>query len=524
MAEASAVDGNSGFSSLPSAGDGARRAGFWRRPGIMGGLLGVLLVMLTAALYAAVVARAPRGRFFVGTLFFRDDFLQYLSFAEQASRGQWLFVNKFDPRALQPFLLNLEWLATGWLGAAFGNPARGAQAVGALAAIGFGAGVERLLRRCGLTGWALLWGTFTVMTGGGLGWALFLGGVSPARIPDLATLLYPSTQLLTASGHAMVGLALLSWSLVLWLKWRERRGTAWPWLVAATVMGLSRPFDLAVFVGVVVITTLIEARRGETPRTLSDLARLMWLVPVLGYDAIAFKLHPSFGLWGGEQNVVPTPPLAALAMALAPGIVLTMVPAARIEAQHVSARRAVRVWVGLVLAGLAFPVVAFGLQFATSAGAAVLLLAAATVPRRLLPAVALALLPTSLVLVWIVGHPPRAWFFPQDYQQAARYLVTECAPRDRVYGPSDPSLVIAALTPCDAVFGHRVLTWRQEQRAAESMMFYDPRTAPAWRARYLDAIGAKFVLLPADHRDWLGTQATFRKVLATRILEVWCRD
>lgn len=61
-------------------------------------------------------------------------------------------------------------------------------------------------------------------------------------------------------------------------------------------------------------------------------------------------------------------------------------------------------------------------------------------------------------------------------------LAPACAPGDVVYGPSDPSLFVAALTPCHAAFGHRVLTPGFEERAAEPVAFFSESATARWRA------------------------------------------
>jgi hypothetical protein len=145
----------------------------------------------------------------------------------------------------------------------------------------------------------------------------------------------------------------------------------------------------------------------------------------------------------------------------------------------------------------------FGVQFATSLGTALLVTAALGLPARWLPWAALASSPTALVLTWRMLNPAPEWFPPADYVAVARQLASECAPGDVVFAPSDPSLFVAAFSPCHTVFGHRVLTPRFAQRAAESTTFYAESTSAAWRSRYLHAVGARYVMVPAGRGHWL---------------------
>ena len=81
-------------------------------------------VVITTAPYVAAWLNPPSASRFVGVFFYRDDFYQYASFAEQAQRGAWVFRNKFDTRPHEPFVVNLEWWAAGVLGRALGDRSR----------------------------------------------------------------------------------------------------------------------------------------------------------------------------------------------------------------------------------------------------------------------------------------------------------------------------------------------------------------------------------------------------------------
>lgn len=66
--------------------------------------LAVALITTLPYLAARKTPDAPRfaGMRFSGAIAYVDDFYQYLSFAEQASRGAFLLSNKFDPEPQRP--------------------------------------------------------------------------------------------------------------------------------------------------------------------------------------------------------------------------------------------------------------------------------------------------------------------------------------------------------------------------------------------------------------------------------------
>jgi hypothetical protein len=161
------------------------------------------------------------------------------------------------------------------------------------------------------------------------------------------------------------------------------------------------------------------------------------------------------------------------------------------------------------------------MQFVNSLGALVLLAASIGTPPSWLPTLTIAACPTSVRLLWVSFHPPPAWFPPLAYHEAAMALKGECRPGDVLLGPIDPSLVVAALTPCHVVIGHRVLTPGFDARVEEVGRFYARNTPSFWRRAYLDAVRARFVLLPTPGTGWL--DGRWRRVRVFSNFELWER-
>ena len=338
---------------------------------------------------------------------------------------------------------------------------------------------------------------------------------------------YPFHQALT-NVHFVVGAALLVWSVALLLQARAGRGGRWRWVATATVLGLARPYDLVTFALVAAGLCALDLARAETrAKGLRGALDLAWLAPAFAYYALMTTFHPSFGGWGGQQSDLSPPPYQYV-FAVLPAAALGLVGALRRPTSDPAAaplRRALLVWLaGLAALQVAAPA-ALARQTVTGLGVAVLLLTALEVPRSWLPWSTLAVAPTSLFLVWRVLHPWPEAFAPQDYFAATRALRDQCATGDVAVAPTDLSLMIAGLTPCSVVFGHRTLTPEYERRSAEGNRFYhDPATTPAWRLAYLDALSARFVALPAGAgARLLGGDARFAPRLRTPLLEVWER-
>ena len=481
-----------------------------------------MLVGAVALLLAAPWLRArqepPPGRAFAGAFFYQDDHRQYLSFVEQAARGEWLFVNKFDPQPQRPFLFNAGWWVAGRAASLSRAPLEVAWfAWGLVASALLVLGVRRLLALSGRTGAARDWGTILVLLGGGLGWARLAAGTPWAQVADLTFGFYPWLQMI-AGAHGTLGTALLVWALALHVEWRRDGAARWPWVLVGSLLGLCRPFDFAALVLVAGAVSALDRFHGRRDTSGADLA---WLAPVLFYDGLAYGLHPSFASWSGAQNTVPLPGAAALFWALGPVLVPSAVALAR-GGIDPTLRATVGAWI-VVAAAFLFSGLGFASQFATSLGTALLLAVALGARGRWLPALALGLSPTALVLYWRILNPVPEWFPPQDYLAAARLLAPECAPGDVVFAPSEPSLFVAAFTPCQTAFGHRVLTPRFEERAAESEVFFAEATSATWRGRYLAGLGARFVMIPAGRGHWLDATA-FRPRWRFARFEVWERS
>lgn len=481
------------------------------------------LSLLVTAPYVLAELRPPPGREFLGAFYYPDDFCQYLSFAEQASRGRFLFVNKFDARPQTGALVNLEW----WLAGAMSIPLGGRltlawHALRVLSVLGLVFAFWRALAMGGLRGKALVWGLLLVVTGGGMGWLRLLLGQSGGQVPDIVAGIYPWHQMLFNT-HFVFGAALLWWSLLLFLDHRRRGGHGLAWTACACALGLSRPYDLAAF-GVMAATDVLAHPRASRGGTLCDLLSLARLAPVLAYYLWLFR-GSSFGGWGAQSAELPFRALEVLWAVLPAALLVALgLRSGTAGPAELPLARLCAVW-GVVLVALVTlspaPIVK---QLATSLGASVLLWAALRCPPGVLPIAALVLSPTSLFLLWRAFHPAPQAFVHEDYAAAADALRASCRPGDVAIAPTDLSLLLAARTPCSVALGHRLLTPRLSAEVADGNRFYAAETSPQWRLDYLARKDASIVLLPAGQGAWLGSSTRYRQMLRLPILEVWQRD
>lgn len=476
-------------------------------------------ILLPALLVPPILAarRAPPGHFYLGASFYADDYLQYLSFAEQAERGSLVFLNKFDPAPQRPVLVNLEWgllgLLSRWLG-----PEWAFRAIGALALLALSCAAALVLVTAGLDSRRLYLGLALVLGGEGLGWARLAAGAPASQVPDLLMGLYPWHQSLS-NPHFLVGTALLAWTVVLHVRWRAGSGPRWPWLATGSALGLCRPYDLAVFVASAALATAWDARVGRSRQALLRALDLAWLLPVLLYYGVVVS-HPSFGGWR-TQSIDVSPPLLEFAWSLGPGLLLVLAFAGRAGFSESMLLRTLAAWCVVPLALLATWADPMAKQCATTLGTALLLLAAAVAPARFQVAGLLAGLPSAALILAAAARPGPPSYAPVAYREAAAFLRSACAPGEVAIAPTDLSLLIAARAPCQVALGHRLLTPAFDLRTELGRRFYDPATDPGWRREYLRTERARYIALPAGADAFLPGGPAVTRVLRLATFDVW---
>jgi hypothetical protein len=483
-----------------------------------------LLAAASFGLLLRASLEAPPEMQFPGTLAYADDFFQYLSFVEQASRGAFLFENKFDVRPHTAAFANLEWWLAGILGAGLGSPLAGFQALRLLVLGLLVAGVARLLHDAGRRGGALAWGLALVTTGGGLGWLRLWRGVPGMEIVDLRAGVYPFHHVVN-NPHFLAGSALLLWTVLLHGDWHAGRAPAWPWLATGCALGLSRPFDLGAFLVLALLLAAAEVRSAGSARAARGLLPLCGFLPVLGYQSLVLGAHPSFGQWSGPQNVVPVFDWGALGWAFAPAGLLAVLGSALRSGSPPPARPGLGAWgLGLVLLlalGQTGLVPSYLLQSITTLGLALLALAAVDLPARALPWATLIAMPTSAVLIQANLSNDGIDFVPKAHFQAAEFLKRRCRPGDVLMGPDALGLVVAGLTPCRVVVGHYVLTPSFEERLGDVRRFYAADTPPAARLEELARFRARFVAVATGAGEFLGGDPRWRPSFRSASLELW---
>jgi hypothetical protein len=468
-----------------------------------------LVFLLLAAVSVALAAKAwllpPPGTAFVGTFYYVDDFYNYLSYVEQAERGALVFRNKLADPALPPSLVNLEWLAVGWLSALLGGRPLLAYRLFGLAALALLAwAADSWLVRSGLPRERRLAGLLLVLTGGGLGAALFaLGRLPGERALDVRTGAFPFVEAL-ANPHFVAGTALLLAALAAFAAGRPVLGAA-----LGTALALVRPYDAALLAGVEGLAVLLAAPAREWPRRLLP---VIALAPALAYDAWLFLAGPGFSAFSSARYAAGGPPAADVALAVGPALLLALLAARVRERVGAGHRLRLALWAALALLLVLARPVSFSLQFLVGVGVPLLALAAvglARLPRGVLEAAVPAMATTAAVATWLCATPS-----PRSHAPAARWRVAAalreaCRPGEIVLAPEDVGLYAGGLSPCWPYVSHAAAPGH-DARAAVVRRFYG-EAPPEERGALLDRTGARLVVLPSRlPPGWLGAGASLR--------------
>jgi hypothetical protein len=310
-------------------------------------LFSLLLLIGSSLPYLGGIARETPDWQFSGHVFGVEDGHSYLAKMRQGARGDFLFRLFYtaEPHPGVP-LIFLPYMLTGWIVGRI-VPETSPAHTDALI-VGFH--VFRLLSAAALLG--ALWrftGRFVAAprprltafviacVGGGLGWAVVLGGLTETLGTPPELYIPEGFGWLPIYGlpHIALGRAalLLGLSLILPAHPAFRRGTAAPtrrssMLAGALwiVVGLCVPFYLAVLyvmlaawmIGIWLRTRalpLIWVRRLLIPVALT--------LPFFGYFALAFTGNPAFARWSA-QNILASPPPLLYALAYGPLALLAL--------------------------------------------------------------------------------------------------------------------------------------------------------------------------------------------------------
>ena len=506
----------------PAAGPGDPAAA---RPSLRPAVLAwALLALVFTAPYLRARLLPPPGTAFVGAFYFPSDVYNYLGYAQQAQDGAFLFRNKLTLEPHRPALVNIEWWLVGRTAALLGGRLLLAwRLLGLGAALGFVLAADAWLRRAGLPDAHRLPALMLIGLAGGFGGLLHTLQWPPRLDPiDLSTGLFPLVELL-GNPHFVCGTTLLMAALLLLLRGGRRATVAG--LALAAVAGLTRPYDMVMVVAVYALTIAVREPFGQWPRRLLP---LLALLPVAGYLGWVFYGHGAYRIFGADQYRMP--PAWMLAVALGPALALAVAarPWPAPDAEAARARAALWCWVGMGIAVVALRPVSFSLQFLAGIGVPLLALGALGLARWRPAAILAALLvlgSTAFVALRVVSADRGAWFAPLPQVQAAHALAPACRPGDVVVAPREIGLYALAFSPCSAYVSHPVM--RDAAVRAQQVAAFYTQWNPALRSLFLDATGARAVVLPVDDgavpASWLGPATPFRRVSAGPGFAIYAR-
>jgi hypothetical protein len=485
-------------------------------------LVFLLVLALTATPYLVASLHPPVGSAFVGTFYYADDLFNYLSYAQQAEEGAFLFQNRVLLEEHPPALVNLEWWLVGRLSALLGGGrlVLAYRLFGILCALAFVFAADLWLRRLGLGKDHRLPALVLLVTGGGLGGLLFtFAGRGVKDCLDLYAGLYPFLGLL-ASPHFVAGTTLLLVCLFLFDGARTTRARLVA-VAAASALALVRPYDIVLLV---LIRTLSVAVLEPPRRWIPALAPLGGLLPVVLYLYWLFYRNLAFAFYAQAPYVFP--PRAEFAWALGPAALLALLGLR--PAPDDGARRArvhLAVWAALGLLVVLVRPVNFSLQFLVGVGLPLLALGAFGLGRRaprLTVLVAVLFATSQAAAILFVMNPNPLWLVPRGDMDLVRALRPTCRSGDVLFAPASVGILAYGLTACRAILTHKVDP-DYDRKFAQVQAFAG--LSPSERAALLDTYRVTHFLAPGDAGPkpvaWLGEGTPFRRCLSVTTGPAW---
>lgn len=483
----------------------------------------LLVLALTLTPYAVAALRPPAGLAFIGTFHYGDDFYNYLSYAQQAEDGAFLFQNKVLLQQHPPALINLEWWLVGRLSRLLGGGwlLLSYRLFAVLAAFGFLFVADRWLRRLGLGEAHRLPSLVLLATGGGLGGLLFTFTSRDLKdCLDVYAGLFPFLGLLT-NPHFTAGTALLLLSLLLFDAARTTLARLAA-IAAATALALVRPYDLVLLVLVRTASVLIL----EPPRRwIVTLLPLGGLLPVVLYLYWLFYRNPAFAFYAETRYAFS--PFSDFVWALGPATLLALPGLFRAgpDSEAKRARVHLAAWAAFGLLVVLLRPVNFSLQFLVGIGLPLLALGAfglgVRAPRATL-LVALLFSTSQLTMLGFVGRPGPLWFVRRGDMEFVRALRSTCRPGDVLFAPPSVGLLAYGLTSCRAFLSHEVDPGYREK--FEELRRFSA-LGPGERTALLDSYRITHLLLPGDAGPrptaWLGEDTGFRRNAVVTGGPVW---
>lgn len=486
----------------------------------------LLLLLTTATPYIVAALAPPRDTTFTGFFFYSDDQFNYLAHSQQAENGSFLFRNKLLLTPHEPGLLNIEWWLVGRLSAILGgSPLLANRLITAPLLLLFLLAIDRWLCRLGLASELRLSGLLLVAFGGGSGWLLHVVfGRDLGQCPDIATGLYPF-QLSLSNSHFLFGITILVWAFLLADDARPSR--RWAAILLATVVGLSRPYDMISF-GLVRGAAVLVGTPWR--RWLSGMLPLFGLLPAALLNYWMFYRGPSHGFYAAIPYVFP-PALHFLIALLPPALLLLPALLRGWRPREGGALLlATALWLAFVGCMVIFRPLEFWAQFVV--GAAVPLLVVAAVAFSSFGARALRMAGASVAgnavfLTWLVLQPTSRTFAPAEQVAAARAFRIACQSGDLALAPPLVGLWLSAYSACTPYVSHAAAPANAVRLDVVNGFYGD--ADPEARRRILESLHVRHVLLPGDApapTRWLGTAPFFRRLTVgsgTHALSIYTR-
>jgi hypothetical protein len=284
---------------------------------------GLILCVVTTLPYLVGHFVSYPGTAFTGIIEHSADTNNYLSYANQAAAGKWLFRNQMTGEPHGDVFFNLEWLLIGKIAALLHvSLAMGLSILRLFCLLLMSYGVYWLSAFSLKTIFARRVAMVAIMAGGGFGWMAALHllhiRIDSSYFLDLtAALQFPFYWALKLP-HFLVSETFVVMGLCFFLRAETRHSVADYVAAGACYLasGACRPYDMLFLMCATGLYLAIDCRARLNWDLLRRGLPISICVPLLGYEFWIFKIHPVFRWWSLPGLPPPSPWLLALSFGL----------------------------------------------------------------------------------------------------------------------------------------------------------------------------------------------------------------
>lgn len=354
------------------------------------------------------------------------------------------------------------------------------------------------------------WAFFIVSMGSGLGWMVFLFGITTSDFwvseayPFLSAFINP---------HFPLGLALMMGMLR-----NSESASGWRLALLSIALALILPFGIVIISVTLGLTSIWRIWQGQKQHLASMIIGLLPGLAIIGYQYWFVGADKQLSIWNA-QNLTHSPPAWDLVISLSPVIILAFLDLFfdRHNLRATPHRVLLWAWLGASLLLMYLPL-PFQRRFITGLYIPAAILAIMTMrswvksSQKAYRVLLVLSIPTNIIILLAgsmaaVNRDPRLFITGDEYQ-AMSWIRSHTTIQDVILASPENGNVIPARTGRRVVYGHPFETVNAASKKSEVEKFYSDHMSAIETGKFLKENHVRYILYGPREKD-LGTPALF---------------